>query len=94
MIIYSYNHFYFSSMASISGDGSHGKEIFKDVHTIINLFIYSDRNISSLFSVSSFNFTYGLQWFKLKNENYKEKKKNPLGLRQNMHILPVFLFHG
>lgn len=68
-------------MASISGDGSHGKEIFKDVHTIINLFIYSDRNISSLFSVSSFNFTYGLQWFKLKNDNYKEKKKKPFGFK-------------
>ena len=48
-------------MASISGDGSHSKEIFKDVHTIINLFIYSDRNINSLFSGRSFNFTYGLQ---------------------------------
>lgn len=61
MIIYSYNHFYFSSMASISGDGSHSKEIFKDVYTIINLFIYSDRNINSLFSGSTFNFTYGLR---------------------------------
>lgn len=30
-----------------------------------------------------------MEWFELKNDDYKKKNLYTLGLKQNMHILPV-----